>query len=67
MARRIEDIEKDIRDLSPEQLTEFRNWYEKFDQDYWDSKIEEDVTSGKLDSLANAALDEHKHGKTSKL
>ena len=38
MARKIEELEKDIKPLSPEKLRQFRAWYEEFDSDAWTSK-----------------------------
>ena len=67
MARKIEDLERDIKQLSPEQLRQFRAWYEEFDSDAWDKQIEQDAENGKLDDLANQALNEHRAGKTKKL
>ena len=67
MARKIEELERDIKQLSPEQLRQFRAWYEEFDSDVWDRQIEQDSKSGKLDDLANQALQEHRAGKTKKL
>ncbi len=62
MARKIEELENEIKQLSPEQLQEFREWYEKFDSDEWDKQIEADARNGNLDDLANQALAEHKAG-----
>jgi len=67
MARTVEDIETAISQLPQSQLKQFREWYEKFDSDAWDRQIEEDISSGKLDALANAALAEHKAGKSKRL
>ena len=67
MARKIEDIGRDIQQLSPEQLRQFRAWYEEFDSDNWDKQIEQDAANGKLDELAKQALKEHKSGITRKL
>lgn len=67
MARKIEEIEKEIKQLSPDQLKEFRAWYEEFDSNTWDKQIEEDTQNGKLDDLAGKAIADHKAGKTKKL
>ena len=67
MARKLEDIEKEISQLPPDQLREFREWYEKFDSDAWDEQIKNDASSGRLDSLADAAIAEHRAGKSRKL
>ena len=67
MARKIEELDQDIKQLSPEQLRQFRAWYEEFDSDAWDEQIELDAKNGKLDDLAKQALMDHKNGKTKKL
>jgi len=67
MARKVEEIEKEISQLPPDQLREFRAWYDKFDSDAWDRQVEEDIKWGKLDALADTAVAEHKGGKSKKL
>ena len=67
MAITVEEIEEAITHLPQDQLKRFRAWYEKFDGNSWDKKIEKDINSGKLDDLANLALAEHRAGKTRKL
>ncbi|MEW6238472.1 MAG: hypothetical protein AB1656_24060 [Candidatus Omnitrophota bacterium] len=61
---RLEEIEKDIRQLSSAELAAFRSWFYEFDADEWDREIEQDIKAGKLDALAQEALAEHKAGKT---
>jgi len=63
----VEEIEKVVAELPPNQLRQFRSWYEKFDSDAWDKQIEEDIASGKLNILAEAAIADHEAGKTRKL
>ncbi|ETX03980.1 hypothetical protein [Candidatus Entotheonella palauensis] len=67
MDRTVKEIEQAVTKLNKEQLAEFRAWYEKFDSDAWDRQIEEDVAAGKLDALAEAAIADHKAGRTKKL
>jgi hypothetical protein len=67
MARTIEDIETEIAQLPQEQLKQFRAWYNKFDSDMWDKQIEKDISSGKLDSIADAALADYKAGRSKRL
>ena len=67
MARNVEDIEKAITQLPQDQLKEFRAWYEQFDSDAWDEQIERDAAAGKLDSLADAAISDHRVGKSKEL
>jgi len=63
----VEEIEKVVAELQPNQLRRFRSWYEKFDSDAWDRQIENDIATGKLDALAKTALADHKAGKTRQL
>jgi hypothetical protein len=42
--------------LSPEELAEFRSWFEQFDAALFDSRIERDILAGKLDRFAAEAL-----------
>ena len=67
MAKKIEELKQDIKQLSPEQLRQFRAWYEEFDSDVWDEQFEQDALNGKLDGLAKQALKDHENGKTKKL
>ena len=64
---RIEAIEKQIESLSPEELALFRQWFHEFDALVWDRQLEEDVRSGKLDALADEAIQAHKAGKCTEL
>lgn len=67
MARRVEDIEKDITQLSPSELARFRAWYMSFDAAAWDKQIEADIKAGKLDRIAESAITEYKTGKNREL
>jgi len=67
MAKTVEDIEKAVSELPQDQLRVFRAWYERFDSDAWDEQIEKDAAGGKLDALAEAAIADHKAGKSKKL
>ncbi len=64
---KIESIEKQIQELSVEELEQFRQWFAEFDSELWDQQIESDAKSGKLDTLAEKALKQHSAGKTTKL
>jgi hypothetical protein len=64
---KVEVIERQIEALSPKELTAFRRWFASFDSKAWDRELEEDVSSGRLDQLADEALGEHRDGKTSNL
>lgn len=53
---RVEDIEQQLRELSLEELGEFREWFAEFDAEAWDRQLQSDVEAGKLDALAERAL-----------
>lgn len=59
---KIEDIEKAVLELSPDELARFRAWFEAFDADCFDEKIEHDAKVGKLDELAEQALADFRAG-----
>ena len=63
----LHDIENAVACLSADDLAKFRNWFRDFDSDAWDRQIEQDIDSGKLDSLADEALRLHKQGDTQEL
>ena len=58
----IQEIEKAVLNLSPKKLARFREWFEKFDAQLWDKQFEEDAKSGKLDAIAEKAIDDFKKG-----
>jgi hypothetical protein len=60
----VEDIEKAVAKLSPEQLAKFRAWFDDFQARLFDEQIERDAKSGKLDKLAEEALGAHREGRS---
>ena len=60
----VERIEQEIAKLSPKELAQFRAWYSSFDADSWDRQIEQDASAGKLNVLADIALQAHSAGKS---
>jgi hypothetical protein len=63
----LHELEQTISKLPPAELLKFREWFLRFDGDRWDEQIEKDATSGKLDSLAQAALRAFRSGQTNPL
>jgi hypothetical protein len=59
----LEQIENAVRRLSPKDLADFRAWFAELDADAWDRQIEEDVAAGRLDALAEEALDDLRKGR----
>jgi hypothetical protein len=47
----IEEIKEALKNLSREDLGVFRKWFWEFDQERWDEEIEEDVKTGRFDSI----------------
>jgi len=64
---KVENIEHEIRNLTPTELTAFREWFLEFDAQAWDRQIEKDILNGKLDKLAQEALTAHRGGKSKQL
>lgn len=61
---KIEHIEQQVASLAPDELASFRAWFASFDADVWDKQIAADASAGRLDALADAALQEHLKGHT---
>jgi len=59
----IEDLEKAVAQLPPDQFAQFRDWFESFGAARFDQKIERDAKAGKLDELANHAIDDFRTGR----
>jgi hypothetical protein len=64
---KVKELESQIQELSPEELTAFREWFTTFDAGAWDREFEADVKSGKLDAMAERALRDHNAGRSTKL
>lgn len=47
----VKAIEDAVRSLPPKELAEFRRWFAEFDNAAWDAQLEDDLASGKLNSL----------------
>jgi hypothetical protein len=63
----LEDIEKALTELPPDQLAEFRAWFEAFDAARFDEKIEQDAKVGRFDRLAEQALADFRAGRAREL
>jgi hypothetical protein len=63
----IEDLEKAVAKLPPNDLARFRAWFEEFDAARFDQKIERDAKAGKLDRLADQAIDDLRKGRAREL
>jgi hypothetical protein len=63
----VQNLERQVKDLSPQELAAFRRWFLAYDWEVWDRQLEQDVAAGKLDALAEKALRDHASGKSTKL
>jgi len=63
----IEDLEQAVAKLAPDDLARFRAWFEEFDAARFDQKIERDAKAGRLDRLAEAAIDDLRKGRAREL
>ena len=60
----VEEITAAIAELSPEEVARIRAWLDERAEAAWDAQIEQDERAGKLDTLAERALAEHRSGRT---
>ncbi|PBB90128.1 MULTISPECIES: hypothetical protein [unclassified Mesorhizobium] len=60
---KLEQIEKSVAELSPEELEAFAAWFETLQADLWDKQIEADAKAGRLDKLLAEARAEIAAGK----
>jgi hypothetical protein len=63
----VDDIQGQIRGLSPEQLHALRAWFDEYDAEAWDGQFEADAAAGRLERLAERALRDHEAGLSSRL
>ena len=63
----VQDIKNAIRQLSPEDLTALRTWFAAFDAEQWDQQFEEDVAAGRLEYLAQEAIQALQEGRCTDL
>ena len=63
----VEQLERRIENLTPQELAMFRAWFVEFEARAWDQQIEADAKAGKLDGLIAEALADYKAGKAREL
>ena len=61
---KIDALEQEIRKLSDSELARLRAWFMEYDAAGWDRQIEADARAGRLDELADAALADHRAGRS---
>ncbi len=63
----LQDIQTAVSQLSVKQLAAFRAWFAEFDAEMWDRELERDVAAGRLDALAEEALQALREGQCTDL
>jgi hypothetical protein len=63
----LNEIERAVRQLSSEDLSAFRAWFAEFDAELWDREFEADVVAGRLEALAEKALQHVREGRCTDL
>ena len=59
----VKEIQEAVLRLSPADLTAFRAWFAELDADVWDRQIEDDAAAGRLDAMADEAIDDLRAGR----
>lgn len=63
----IVEIEEAVRQLPAADLAAFRAWFAEFDAGNWDRQFEDDVAAGRLDALAEEAIEDLRQGRCTDL
>jgi hypothetical protein len=63
----IQELEQAVIQLPPKELARFRKWFEEFDAQAWDKQLDADAKSGKLDKIAEQAINNYRAGKAKEL
>jgi len=58
----VKEIEEAVLRLSAAELAAFRAWFAEFNGEAWDRRIENDIAAGRLDTLADEALEDLRAG-----
>ena len=60
----VEKITAAIEKLPADQVARVRAWLADYAERLWDEQIERDERAGRLDSLIDRAIEEHRAGRT---
>jgi len=64
---RVQEIAEQLRTFSGAELRELRALLDEYEDRMWDEHFEGEVAAGKWDALAEAALRDHKAGRSTPL
>ncbi len=63
----VQEIERAIRALKPGELEELYSWLEENCPQPLDTRVQSDLTAGRLDKAIHRALDDENHGRAQPL
>ena len=63
----VQEIETAIQKLKPQEIHEVADWLQELREGFWDQQIDADAQAGRLDSLAEKALEDYRAGRTKPL
>ena len=63
----IQEIERAVTQLPPDDLAEFTTWFEEFQAQAWDEQIARDSQTGRFDAIIQRAKEQVKAGKSHRL
>jgi hypothetical protein len=63
----VQDLERAISQLNSTELEQFSSWFADFKNRQWDVQFEQDAQTGKLDKLAEQALESYRRSNYRKL
>ena len=63
----VQEIQEAVSQLPQEDLEAFRVWFAEFDGILWDRQLETDAAAGRLDELAEEALQDLRGGRCTDL
>ncbi|MEM6327267.1 MAG: hypothetical protein AAF791_09135 [Bacteroidota bacterium] len=63
----VQELEVAVSQLSSEDLARFAEWFEEYQADEWDRRIESDARAGRLDALGRQADDDFESGRVTEL
>jgi hypothetical protein len=64
---RVEELESQIKTLSSSEFQELRAWLAEHDADIWDRQFDADVHAGRLEAIADRALNDFVENRSTEL
>lgn len=64
---RVEEVQSQIKTLSPGEFQQLRAWTAEHDAEIWDRQFHADVPAGRLDAIADRALRDFAENRSTEL